>query len=773
MWGQSLAIALVVACGVATFVTARTTLDSLQQTQAAFYTDYRFADVFVTLKRAPTSVARRLARVPGVADVQTRVSSAAKLDVEGFDEPATGFVVSLPDHHRPSLNRVHLRRGRMLEPYRDDEVLLSDGFAETHGLEPGSTLQAIINGRKRTLTVVGVALAPEFVYQVPPGALFPDYERTAVLWMGEQGIATALDMEGAFNDVAIKLAPGASANQVMERVDRVLQRYGTLGAIPRSDQMSHNYLSEDLRQLNQIATIFPAIFLSVAAFLLHVVMSRLISTQRELIAIFKAFGYGNRQIGAHYLAFAGIVTAAGIAVGIGVGLFVGRELGELYMRFYRFPALAYRVEPSVLILASAISFGAAATGTLLAIRSAVALPPAEAMRPEPPQIYHASVLERLGLQKHLSQPVRMIARHLERRPLRAGLTVAGIAAAGAIVMLGFFFSDAVNQMIDAQLRWGQREDVIVVFTEPTAGESVSSLLGMRGVQHAEKTRYLDVELQNEHRTYRTTIQGIQQASTLKRVFDETLRRVEIPPDGLLLTDFTMERLRVRPGDTIVVQSMEGKRTRRRVPVVGDVLQYVGQLGAMDYAALNRLAGDEDAMTAAFVSVQPGELERVVSDLEDAPRVAALILREQSIEDFYETTGENWLFFALIITAFAGIIAFGVIYNSARIALSERSRELASLRILGLTRAEIAFILIGELSVLTLLAIPVSFVLGYALCALAVWSLQAEMFQIPLVMSRATYAYATLVVLVSAVLSGLVLRARLYRLNLVEVLKTRE
>jgi len=773
MGGQVLAIVLVVACGVATFVMARSTFDSLQRTQHAFYTSHRFADVFATLKRAPRSVARRIATVPGVSDAEARVVSSAKMRLAGFDEPITGYFVSVPDTRAPRLNRLHLKRGRMVQPFRDDEVVLSDGFAEAHGLMPGHTVRAIINGRERTLTIVGIALSPEFVYQMHPGALFPDFERTAVVWMGNQALGVALDMDGSFNDVAIRLSPGASSKQVIDHVDQVLSPYGSRGAIPRADQVSHNYLTEDLRQLDQMATVMPAIFLAVAAFLLHVVMSRLISTQREEIAVLKAFGYSNVQVGAHYLMLVLIIVGAGSALGVAVGVWMGTALGDLYMQFYRFPSLVYVLRPSVVILAVGISAAAAVTGTLSAVRAAVTLPPAEAMRPEPPALYRASLLERIGWQDRFSQPVRMVIRQLERRPLRAGLTVAGIASACAVVMIGFFFSDAVDHMIDVQLRWGQREDVIVIFTEPAPEHVASSIRGIQGVQHVELTRFVDVELVNGHATYRTNIQSLAPEGILKRLFDENLDPIGVRPGGLMMTDFTMRRLNLVPGDTVTVRVLERDRPIWQVPVTAGIQQYVGQLAFMDVEALHRRLGEQRLATAAYVTVEPGAGAFVRDVLQDAPRVSTLILRERSIDDFYETTGENWLIFALVITLFAAIIAFGVIYNSARIALSERSRELASLRILGFTRGEISFILIAELATLAVIAIPFGFALGWALCWFTAWTFQMEMFQIPLFIRRQTYAYAAVIVLVSAACSAVAVRYRLYRLNLVDVLKTRE
>jgi putative ABC transport system permease protein len=172
MKGQSLAIASVIAAGVAMFVMYLSNFDSLERTRASYYDTARFADVFALLKRAPLSLEFRIAALPGVEAVSTRVVADVTLDVPGMAEPAAGRLISLPDGGRPPLNDVYLRRGRWIDVTRADEVLASEIFCDAHGFNPGDRVTAIINGRRRSLTIVGVALSPEYVYAIRPGAIF-------------------------------------------------------------------------------------------------------------------------------------------------------------------------------------------------------------------------------------------------------------------------------------------------------------------------------------------------------------------------------------------------------------------------------------------------------------------------------------------------------------------------------------------------------------------------------------------------------------------------
>ncbi|GAB4370596.1 MAG: ABC transporter permease [Deltaproteobacteria bacterium] len=773
MKGQAIAIALVIVSGVATYIMSVSTLDSLRRTQATYYRDYRFADAFVSLKRAPEEIGGRIREIPGVDRVETRVVAMANLDLPNFPDPVRALLVSVPDHGDPALNRIYLRRGRMIDPRRTDEVILSEPFAEAHRFLPGDTFAAVIHGKRKTLTVAGIGLSPEHIYQISPGALFPDYRHYGVLWMGRKALATAYDMEGAFNDVALTLSRGARIPDVIRRLDTLLARYGGLGAFGRKDQVSHRYLSEEFRQLGTMAAIFPVIFLGVAAFLLNVVLSRIVGTQREQIAALKAFGYANRDIGIHYAKLVALIALAGAAGGLGAGIWLGKGLSRIYMEFYRFPFLNYVLSPAQAAVACLVSVAASLLGALQAVRKAALLPPAEAMRPEPPERFRETAVERMGLKRYLSQPARMIARHIARRPVKSLLSIAGISLACAILMVGRFQEDAVDFMVDVEFRAAQREDLSVAFVEPVSRSAIHELRGMRGVEFAEPYRAVPVRLRAGHRTYRTTLRGIEPDGSLYRLLDTNLKPIGIPPGGMILTKQLGKILGVRAGDPLIVEALEGRRPVRRAVVAKLVKQYVGVSAYMDLSAMNRLMGEGEAISGAYLFTDKRYLGEIYRTLKEMPRVAGTAIRENEIRSFYDTFGETLLVFTFINTLLAGTIAFGVVYNSARIALSERSRELASLRVLGYTRGEISYILLGELGVITLAAIVPGFLIGRALCGYLSANLASDLYRVPLVLTSRTYAFAAAVVLLSALFSGLVVRQRLDRLDLVSVLKTRE
>jgi putative ABC transport system permease protein len=771
--GQLVAIALVVACGVAVFISTRSAYESLLISRATYYADYRFADVFVHLKRAPDALAARLARIPGVARVQPRIVFDVTLDVPGLAEPATGRLQSIPERRVPILNDLHLRRGRWVEPGRRDEVIVSEAFAAANHLEVGDTLGAILNGRWETLRIVGIALSPEYVYEIRGSDIFPDNRRFGVLWTSRDAMGPAFDMDGAFNDVVLSLAPGASEAEVIAEVDRLLERYGGLHAVGREDWISHRFLADEINQNQVFGTVLPAIFLGVAAFLLNIVLSRLVVTQRDQIAVLKAFGYAHWTVAAHYLQFALVAVAAGSALGTAAGLWLGMLVNRLYVDFYRFPVLRFEAGPSVIGLAIVIAGGSALLGAWAAARRALALPPAEAMRPEPPPNFHAGPLERAGLRDVLSPPVRMILRNVLRRPARALAAVVGMAFAVAILIVGRYFVDAIEYLADVQFRLVQRDDVTLGFQEALPERVRHELGHLPGVLRAEPFRAVPAQLRFEHRSRRVGLTGLDPDGELHRLIDTRLRPVPVPADGVLLTTTLAEVLGVGAGDQLTVEVLEGSRPRRRVRVAGTVDELIGFNAYMDRRALHRLMREDGALSGAFLAVEPSQAPRLYGELKRMPAVAGVAIREVALKSFEDTLARSMGIFVTVLVGFACVVAVAIVYNAARIALSERGRELASLRVLGFTRREVAVLLLGEQALLTILAVPLGYAIGYQMSMAIARQYQWELFRLPLVVRFETYVFALLVLIGAAVGSALLVRRRLDRLDLVEVLKTRE
>ena len=771
-WVQVTSIALVMACGTMTIMGLRSTLTSIRAARDAYYDAYRLGDVFARLQRTPAAIADRIAAIDGAGSTETRIVRDVKLDVPRLSEPAIGHVVSIPEIRRPMLNDLQIRRGRWIAPGREDEVLVSERFAEMNQLGPGDSLAAVINGRWQRLHVVVVAISPEFVVEFAGAGLFVDNRRYGILWASARTLETAFDMKGAFNDVVVRLAPGADERKVIADLDRLLEPWGSAGAYGRGDQPAARALEDEFAQLRTSATVFPMFFLIVAAYLLNVVLSRLVASQRDEIAALKAFGYTDWEIGSHYLGFGIASVVVGSVVGIPSGIWMGVRFTALYHDYFRFPALPSIVDWGAAALAVGVSGGFALFGALSGVRRVMALPPAEALRPDSPARFRRLLIEHLGLGRFASSKVRMILRNLERRPIRTGATVIGVALAVALLASGRFPYDAFDRLMEVEFQVAQRYDAIATFTAERPASAARELAHVDGVLSAVPFRATSVRVTRGAVSRTTSITGLEPRNELYHLVDLDGHEFVVPARGCVLGLGLARTLGLRVGDTINVELLEHGETRP-VVVAGIFDPMLGEGIFMSRAGLNELLREQDAASGAYLSIAPAQEDAVFARLKDFPAVAGAVSRVATIRNIDETMRESMVFVLTLIIVSACVIAIGVVYNSARIALSERGRELASLRVLGFTSNEVAGMLLGEQVAVLLLALPVGVGIG-ALFSLALsQGFETERFHFPYVLVLGSQLFAMAVVVAAAALASLVVRRRIGRLDMVSALRTRE
>jgi putative ABC transport system permease protein len=771
--GQATAIALVIACGMATFVMSLSTYRSLQMTSTTYFDRYRFADAFAQLQRAPDVLQERIAAIPGVARVQTRIVKDVTLDVPGLSEPATGRLISMPESNHVALNALYLRDGRFPEPFHSSEVLVSEAFMIANRLAPGDRLDAVVNGKQQNLQIVGTVLSPEYLISLSRGEILPDDKRFGVLWMDHDALAAAYDMESSFNDVSLALRREASLPETLQQLDLLLEPYGGFESYGRKDQISWRFLSEEFAQLKVMSVVSPGIFLGVSAFLLNVVLSRIVSRQREQIAMLKAFGYLNTQIIGHYLRLVILIVVAGVLLGIGWGAFLGRGLTNTYAEFYRFPLIYFQLDMRVVLSGTVLCLFFGIAGTSHTVMAAAKLPPAEAMHPEPPGNFRATLLERLGLEAFLSPIGRMILRQLERRPFKSVLSAFGIALAVAVLVLGRFSIDSITYLMEHEFAVAQRQDITVSLVEETQYRAFHELRHLPGVLHAEPFRQVPVRLRYQSRKHELSLTGINPDGELVRILNADAEVVRLPPEGVIISEQLAHTLQIEAGQSLQVEILDGERRKTMLPVAGTVSDFTGMNAWMPISALQSFLREQQCISGAYLSVADDQLDALYEQLKQTPRVAGIAVLKAARTSFRETMAENILKMNLFNIIFACIIAVGVVYNTARISLSERQRELATLRVLGFTRGEVSSILLGELAVVTLAAIPLGFAIGYGFAAMLARALQTDLYRIPLVVEPFTFGFSALVVVVSAIISGLVVRRRVDHFDLISVLKSRD
>lgn len=773
IWPQALAIALVLASGVATLILAIGAYRSLEETRRLYYAEYAFADVFATLTRAPRWLETRIQEMPGVAIAEARIADYAVLDIEGMAEPATGLAQSLPDHKRSVLNRPHVRAGRAPEPGVSSEVMVNEAFATAHGMRIGDKFVAVLNGRKRALTVVGIALSPEHIYAIGPGDLMPDHRRFAVMWMSEQALEAAFGLDGAFNSITLKLATGAREAEVIERLDAMLAQYGGTGAYGRSDQISHAFLDAELQQLAALSRVIPPVFLLVSAFLLNMTLQRMIALEREQIGLIKALGYTNGAIGFHYLKLVGIITVAGIAIGFALGTWFGAALTRLYGKFFQFPFLVFERDADLYVVAAALTLAAAIVGALRATLGALALPPAVAMNPPAPHRYTRLPGEASGLYRGVSQMTVMSLRNMARFPLRAALTGLGLSMAVGLLIVSLFAFDAVEAMIDATFFRSQRQHASLNFPNESAYRAIADARHLPGVMRVEPFRKASVRLRNGNLSRRLSLTGKPADTILSRQLDSDWLPVAVPEQGLLINRRLADVLRLRRGDLVEVELLDRRRGTRWVRVSDVIESYIGLVALMRIDHLNNLLREGPVVSGVDIAYDQNDEKALYREVKRTPHISSIELQRNALKLFRATLAENINMMTSIYIGLAVIVAFGVVYNSARIQLSERARDLASLRVLGFHKSEVARVLFTELALLALLAQPLGWLIGHGLSWITVQSFSSDLYSTPFIIERATYAKASLVTLAATIGSAIVVRRRIDKLDLIAVLKTKE
>ncbi|MFC0103823.1 ABC transporter permease [Sphingopyxis terrae] len=773
MRGQVMAIALVLAAASATFVLSLGVHLSLTETRDAYYAQSAFADIFVDLTRAPRSIVTRVADIPGVRRAEGSIRQYATLVLPERSAPARALINALDDRGSTVLNRLTLRAGRLPDRDRPGEVVADEAFVKANGFALGARLDAVIYGRKQPLTIVGVGLSPDYIYSIAPGDLIPDNSRFGIFWMSEKALEAATGRSGAINRITLTVERGASEAEIIRRLDLLLAPYGGTGAYGRADHISHAFLDNELMQLEAMTRVIPPVFLIVSTFLVYIVLGRLIRTERTLIGLIKAFGYPDRAIAWHYLKFALVTALVATLIGSLAGIWMGRGMTSLYAEYYRFPILRYHISPAVFVGAAILAAGSAGLGALGGMRAAVQLSPAVAMAPPPPPVYRSGAVERIGRLAGLSVIGHMILRHIARWPARSAMTIFGVALSMGLLFATMQFLDSSRAMLDSYFFRSQRHDLIVTFTEPRGPDAVFALAQLPGVLRFEATRAIAVKLHSENRTERTAIEAAPARSQLLAHIDRNGREISLPPAGLMLSRQLADQLGVRAGDTLDLEMLGGRRTQLRMPVATIVDEFVGARAYASEATLDRIARDAAPVGAALLRIDPAARESILNALKGMPAVLGVTERDAALRLFERMIDDNLFTMLFFYIGFASAITVGVVYNSARILFSERAHELATLRVLGYHRREVALILLGELALLVVAAVPVGCLIGYWMAQLMTAMFSSDLFRLPFAPARSTYGYAILVVLAAAMATAALVARRVLGLDMIRVLKARE
>lgn len=771
MKGQLLTLSLIAGSGIALFVSSWSCYQSLIGAKETFYESHRFADVFVQLKRAPADLLNEWSRGPFIRQVETRLVVPGVIELSHQDEPISAHLVSFPRQPETSLNRVQILEGH--EPRAREDILVHPAFAKAHRLKIGQEFEILIQGQKRKFRMSGVGTSPEFVYALNPATPLPDDRYFGVFWLKFETLEFLIDFSGAFNSVLVRLESGASVETVKAELNQRLKPFGAMRAIGRDHQLSARLIEDEISQLRITAVFMPFIFLGISAFLINVILSRYLALQRSQIGGLKALGFRDREIAIHYLQFISVIVSIGAVPGLLVGYLLGGAQMDLYRQYFNFPVIIYEPSAGVFLAGLGLATFMGLVGGGWAVRKAISVQPAEAMRAPAPEIFKTRGLGGTGRWIQVDQRTRMALRHLFHRPLRVTMTVTGVATGLSLMVMAMAWSDIINHMVTGQFGYAQREDMSLGFVQPRPLSVIGELNRMPGVLKVEGSREVPVYLSFGPHGQNTVLQGLQGTKALRRVTDADFRPLDPPQTGLLLSRRFSEKWQLRPGDVVRLERLDGVRGIFDLPVEGFVDDMLGESAYLGLDSLWRLLGEEPVYSTAHLLVDPNESSRIYRLLHERPQVGTISLKTVMLRGFMESIGGMILAVVGLLVAFAVMVSVGVVYNSVRISLAERSWEFAGLRVLGYKPREVFDVLLIEFGFCLIAAIPLGLWGGRALIEATLGLVDSESFNFPAVIQPSSYGVAVGILVLSFSFSLTLAYFAVRQLKLVEALKARE
>jgi putative ABC transport system permease protein len=771
---QALSAAALLALGTTLLVATLGTREALERSRDDYYRAQRLADLQLPLVRAPLGIAARAAALPGIEALEARLAVPALLSLPDLVEPLGARLLSLDDPARTAVNRPWLTAGRWPQGGASSrEAVLNEAFAQARGLRPGDWLALTVRGSRERLQVVGIANSPEFVFISPPGELMPVPERYAVLWMPRAALERAAGLQGAFNELVLRLGEGARADEVAAALEALLARHGAGRALDRTRIPSARFLDQELDQLGTLASVLPPAFLAVAAFLLNLTLTRLVEAERSTLGLLKAFGLRGIEVAGGYLGFALVVSLLGSLVGMAAGVWLGRELCALYLEVYRLPVLEYQVPPSVALLALGVGLGAALLGSGLALRRVLALRPAEALSPPAPPAFRHGAGPLEALAARFDPLTRMVLRRLVGYPRRALTTVAGLGAALVLLVLSMQAPTSIDRLLQLSFGDAKRQQRTVALVEPAGADALRALERLPGVEQAEPFLLLDAVFRHDGREVSEAVYGMPALPRFERLIDVEGRPYALRDDGLTLTRGLARQLGADIGDSVLLQFTSGPRRQVAVRVVAVVDVTIGSSAYLEIAALGRLSGQPGRLSGAHLRLRAD----AATAFDLAVRGTPLIAGSSDVEAAYASTrrlfkqGSGMM--TTMFTTFAILMAAGIAFATASVVLGEQRRDLATLMVLGYGRREASYVLLAELALLALLALPIGLLAGHHFANAFLRAMATDVFTFPPVFEPFLHLRAALIALGAVAAAALWVRRDIDHIALVDSLKSRE
>lgn len=771
MKSQILTISLVIACGIAVLLSSLTTHESLKSARDSFYRLNNFSDYFINVQRAPLGFLEQLTQISGVQSAEGRIVTIASLDFPTIKEPIFASFVSITKDQKQNL--LFLKKGRLPDFLHPNEIVVSEAFAKAHKLALGSEIRALFNGHMASLQVVGIAVSPEYIYTLRPGNPMPDDLHYGVIWISYEAISSFMDMREMTNDIVLKLDPKMNQKVLKSILEDLTKPYGSLNVNGRDKQLSNYFINDEINQQKVMAFFLPTIFLLVSAFLLNVVMNRFIATQREQVATLKSLGVSDARISFHYFYYVLVIVFIGSILGVVLGYYTGTWMTNIYLDFFHFPILSFVFDTQWILFALLASATSAILGAIRALNSVFALAPAVAMLPQAPRKVFNIQFEKYPYLSWLSVQFRFFLRNLLSHPLKSFLVFISLGLAQAVLIVSFFWQDAVDYIMKTQFNLVQKEDAQVIFTKARSIKSLDEISKMEGVLDVEGYRFFAIKVSYGHRAEDTSLLALPQNSHLRKIYDKKLNEINIPESGVAVSKLLADKLMLKIGDNVHLEIKDTINKEFEFKIEAIVDDFIGSQFYVNLDFINKLLSQQEQVSVVSIVIDPKYSAEIYDQLKVLPMVSSVVIKESALKTFTETSAKFILTFSIILFSFALIISVGVIYNNARVLLSERSIDYGSLRVLGFYANEVFRLIFGDLILLIVLSLPLGAGLGAYLGYLSIRMIHNEAIQIPFIIYPTTFVYGVLAIVLSAVLSLYWMSHKVKEIDLVKILKVRE
>lgn len=765
--GQVISIIVVMTLALMALISSQMTAVNLETSLREYYDITRMADMQVQLIRIPANALYDVERMEGIAHVQGRINVDVPFITDDPDEKVRVKLLSVPERE-DAISALYPISGQMVRG-ETAAVTVIEQFANARNISVGDTVTPYINGREVNLQVIGVAGHPEFVYLMEDEqSILPDDNAYGVLFLSENLMGPLLGYRDSYNELVITLTPGANVNDVADALEDVLDRYGVQRVLKRDDIMSYKLMEEELNQVSAMARVLPTLFMSVAALIIYIVLSRTVKNDKMSIGIMKSLGYSNRQILGHYIQFSLIIGLAGGLLGVLTGTWISGFYVQLYVQYMNIPLLRTRIIPESYLLALVITLVFCVVAGLAGARRVMGIHPADAMRPEPPSDGHRLLIERVTfLWKRIAFSWKMVIRNIFRNKRRYATLALGIALTYGVTLVAMNMGGVWDHLFDEQYGRMYTMDYNVEFNRMTSHNAINEIRQLAKVEAVEPCLELPLEVRNDRHRKSLSVVGILKDSQMYHLESQPGVPLNLQHDRLYLSGGVARVLEVEPGDLVLVKNYLPDRDDFWIEYGGEVNQYLGMNGYMTLQTMEQKVADPGHITGVSVNTS-ANLTNILEDAHNVGQVQSLTQMRELFEEYSEmivvTIG--------IMVMLGGIIGFAIVYNITLISINERVMEFSSLRVLGFHRKEIFRMITRENAIMSLIGILLGIPLGRWMMASMMDAMSTEVYSMPGTVSNKVVVQTALAVVIFVTVAQMATFVKIRNLSFIEALKNR-